>query len=87
MLEISGLHKSFGGFVATSDVSLSVAPREIAAVIGPNGAGKSTLFNLISGHIRPDSGRVVLNGTDITGAAGQGGAGPETCGSSTLNLD
>ena len=69
MLEISGLHKSFGGFVATSDVSLSVAPREIAAVIGPNGAGKSTLFNLISGHIRPDSGRVVLNGTDITGAA------------------
>jgi branched-chain amino acid transport system ATP-binding protein len=68
MLEVSGLRKSFGGFVATSDVSLSVARGEIAAVIGPNGAGKSTLFNLITGHIRPDAGRVHLEGRDITGA-------------------
>jgi branched-chain amino acid transport system ATP-binding protein len=69
MLEVTGLRKSFGGFVATSDVSLSVARGEIAAVIGPNGAGKSTLFNLITGHIRPDAGQVHLEGRDITGAA------------------
>jgi len=68
MLEISGLCKSFDGFVATSNVSLSVARGEIAAVIGPNGAGKSTLFNLITGHLRPDAGRVYFEGRDITGA-------------------
>ena len=69
MLEISGLGKSFGGFRAVSDVSLTVETRQIAAVIGPNGAGKSTLFNLITGHLRPDSGKVLLDGRDITGAA------------------
>src|SRR5580658_10742494 len=69
MLEVSSLSKSFGGFRAVSDVSLTVATRQIAAVIGPNGAGKSTLFNLITGHLRPDSGTVRLDGRDITGAA------------------
>ena len=69
MLEITNLNKSFGGFRAVSDVSLSVETRQIAAVIGPNGAGKSTLFNLITGHLRPDSGTVKLAGRDITGAA------------------
>lgn len=69
MLEIAGLSKSFGGFRAVSDVSLTVETRQIAAVIGPNGAGKSTLFNLITGHLRPDSGKVLLDGQDITGAA------------------
>ena len=67
MLEIAGLTKSFSGFVAVSDVSLTVETRQIAAVIGPNGAGKSTLFNLITGHLRPDTGRVLLDGRDITG--------------------
>ena len=67
MLEIAGLTKSFSGFVAVSDVSLTVETRQIAAVIGPNGAGKSTLFNLITGHLRPDSGRVLLDSRDITG--------------------
>jgi branched-chain amino acid transport system ATP-binding protein len=69
VLEISGLSKSFGGFRAVSDVSLTVETRQIAAVIGPNGAGKSTLFNLITGHLRPDSGKVLLNERDITGTA------------------
>jgi len=69
VLEISGLSKSFAGFRAVSDVHLTVETRQIAAVIGPNGAGKSTLFNLITGHLRPDSGRVRLDGRDITGAA------------------
>jgi branched-chain amino acid transport system ATP-binding protein len=69
VLEIAGLSKSFAGFRAVSDVSLTVDTRQIAAVIGPNGAGKSTLFNLITGHLRPDSGSVRLDGRDITGAA------------------
>lgn len=69
MLEAHDLAKAFGGFVAVGGVSLAVAPRQIFAIIGPNGAGKSTLFNLVTGHIRPDSGRVLLDGRDITGAA------------------
>ena len=69
MLEVRGLSKSFGGFRAVSDVDLAVAEGEIAAVIGPNGAGKSTLFSLITGHLRPTSGRVIVNGRDVTGVA------------------
>jgi branched-chain amino acid transport system ATP-binding protein len=67
MLEVSALRKSFSGFAAVSDVSFTVETQQIAAVIGPNGAGKSTLFNLITGHLQPDSGTVVLDGRDITG--------------------
>ncbi len=69
MLEVKGLSKSFGGFRAVSDVNLAVAEGEIAAVIGPNGAGKSTLFNLITGHLQPTAGRVLVGGRDITGVA------------------
>ncbi len=68
MLEVRDLRKSFAGFVAVGGVSLTVATRQIVAVIGPNGAGKTTFFNLITGHLSPDSGRVVLDGRDITGA-------------------
>jgi branched-chain amino acid transport system ATP-binding protein len=68
MLELSGLRKSFGGFGAVNGVSLAVERGRIAAVIGPNGAGKSTLFNLVTGHLKPTEGRVVLRGEDITGA-------------------
>ncbi len=69
MLEVRGLSKSFGGFRAVTDVDLAVAEGEIAAVIGPNGAGKSTLFNLITGHLQPTAGRVLVDGRDITGVA------------------
>jgi branched-chain amino acid transport system ATP-binding protein len=68
MLEVRELRKSFAGFVAVAGVSLAVETRQIAAVIGPNGAGKTTFFNLITGHLRPDSGHVLLDGRDITGA-------------------
>ena len=69
MLEVRGLRKSFDGFLAVNDASVSVAKGQIAAIIGPNGAGKTTLFNLITGHLRPDSGAVLLEGRDITGLA------------------
>ncbi len=67
MLDVRSLRKTFAGFVAVDGVSLTVKTHEIAAVIGPNGAGKSTFFNLITGHLRPDSGQVLLDGRDITG--------------------
>ncbi len=67
MLEVRGLRKAFGGFEAVGGVSLAVAGGEVAAIIGPNGAGKTTVFNLITGHLRPDAGAVILQGRDITG--------------------
>jgi branched-chain amino acid transport system ATP-binding protein len=69
MLEVKNLRKSFSGFVATNDVSLTAEKGKVTAVIGPNGAGKSTLFNLITGHLVPDAGEVLLEGRDITGIA------------------
>ena len=69
MLEVRELRKSFDGFLAVGGVSFSVAEGQIAAIIGPNGAGKTTLFNLITGHLRPDAGVVLLEGKDITGVA------------------
>jgi branched-chain amino acid transport system ATP-binding protein len=69
VLEVKSLSKSFGGFRAVSDVGLAVAEGEIAAVIGPNGAGKSTLFNLITGHLAPTAGQILLDERDITGVA------------------
>ena len=67
MLEVRSVSKSFAGFLAVAEVNLAVPEGQIAAVIGPNGAGKSTLFNLITGHLRPSAGRVLLDGRDITG--------------------
>jgi branched-chain amino acid transport system ATP-binding protein len=69
VLEVHDLTKSFDGFTAVSRVSLNVPRNGISAIIGPNGAGKTTLFNLITGHLRGDEGRIVLNGRDITGLA------------------
>jgi len=67
MLEIDGLTKRFGGLTAVNDVSASFARGTINAIIGPNGAGKTTFFNLVSGAIRPTSGRILFDGRDVTG--------------------
>ncbi len=67
MLTVEGLSKSFGGVRAVRDVGFSVAAGEMLALIGPNGAGKSTCFNMVGGQLRPDAGRVMLDGAPITG--------------------
>ena len=69
MLRIEELRKSFDGFVATNGVSLSLAKGERHAIIGPNGAGKTTLFNLLTGHLKPDSGEVYYRDEPISGLA------------------
>ncbi|SAK81380.1 ABC transporter [Caballeronia fortuita] len=66
-LELNGIVKRFGATRVLRGVDLHVAQGERHALIGPNGAGKSTLFDLISGRARPDGGRIVANGIDITG--------------------
>lgn len=65
-IEVKGIGVAFGGIRAVSDVSFSVAPREVVGLIGPNGAGKTTLLDLVSGFTRPDAGRVELGGVDVT---------------------
>ncbi len=66
LLRAEGIKKSFGAVEAVRDVSFDIQPGELVALIGPNGAGKTTLFNVISGMLKPDSGRVVMNGEEIT---------------------
>jgi branched-chain amino acid transport system ATP-binding protein len=65
VLATEGLNLRFGGITALDDVSIHVRPGEIVGLLGPNGAGKTTLFNVISGFLKPESGRVVLDGTPI----------------------
>jgi len=67
MLEVKGLHKSFGGVAAISDVSIDFPTGSLTAIIGPNGAGKSTFFNLISGGLKPDAGSVTFDGKSLIG--------------------
>jgi branched-chain amino acid transport system ATP-binding protein len=67
LLEVRGLTRRFGGLLAVNALSLSVPAGGITALIGPNGAGKTTSFAMIAGFIRPDAGRVLLDGRDITG--------------------
>ncbi len=67
MIVVENLSKHFGGIKAVDNVSLSIAPGSITGLIGPNGAGKTTLFNVIAGLYKPTSGRVLLDGQDITG--------------------
>ncbi|MGZ5321987.1 MAG: ABC transporter ATP-binding protein [Solirubrobacterales bacterium] len=67
LLELNGVTRRFGGLVAVDDVSASVEEDEIFGVIGPNGAGKTTLFSMIAGSLRPTSGEIKLDGTDLAG--------------------
>ena len=67
LLEVEGVSKAFGGVRAVREVSFSVGEGEIVGVMGPNGSGKTTLFNLVTGALAPDAGRVGLEGEEITG--------------------
>jgi branched-chain amino acid transport system ATP-binding protein len=67
MIRVDHVVKSFGGITAVDDCTFDIPPGRITGLIGPNGAGKTTLFNIIAGFLRPDSGRILLDGTDVTG--------------------
>ena len=67
LLALERLTRTFGALNAVNGVSLSVPARERRVIIGPNGAGKTTLFNLITGHLAPSAGRIVLEGAPVTG--------------------
>ena len=66
LLTLDGVSKRFGALTVTDNITLSVAQGETLGILGPNGAGKTTLFNLISGDVRADSGRVTFSGQDIS---------------------
>src|ERR1700694_851987 len=65
-LETQGLEKQFGGLKVTCDLSLKIEAGARHALIGPNGAGKTTVINLLTGVLRPNGGRILLEGNDIT---------------------
>ena len=67
MLSVQGVQKSFGDFLAVSEANLEVEAGQVVAVIGPNGAGKTTLFKLITGQLKPNTGRIMFKGQDIAG--------------------
>lgn len=67
MLQVRNLSKHFSGLVAVQDVSLEVPQGELLAIVGPNGAGKSVFFGLVSGMLKPTSGKVFFQGEEITG--------------------
>jgi len=69
LVEVRDVSKAFGGVQAVTRVSFDVTKGEIVSVIGPNGAGKTTVLNMISGFYHPDSGRIVLEGRDVTDVA------------------
>jgi len=65
MLQLENVTVRFGGLTAVNDVTLSVGTGDVVGLVGANGAGKTTLFNAISGLVRPTTGRIVFNGTDV----------------------
>jgi ABC-type branched-subunit amino acid transport system ATPase component len=66
ILQVQGLSKSFGGLQAVANVDFTLESQEILGIIGPNGAGKTTLLNLVTGFLKPDSGSITFEGSDIT---------------------
>ncbi|MBO0661901.1 ABC transporter ATP-binding protein [Jiella sp. MQZ9-1] len=67
MIVVEDIRKHFGAFHAVDGASFKIATGSITGLIGPNGAGKTTLFNVVAGHLKPTSGRVIMDGEDITG--------------------
>src|SRR3972149_8539475 len=67
LLSLEGVSKAFGGVTAVKSVTLEVEAGEVLGIMGPNGSGKTTLFNLITGALAPDAGRVRIGGEDVTG--------------------
>jgi len=70
MIDVQNVSRAFDMLRAVDDVSLSVGKGETVGIIGTNGSGKTTLLNLITGYLQPTSGRIVFQGTDITGLRG-----------------
>lgn len=66
LLQLRGISKSFGQVVVADDLSFDLEPGEVLGVVGPNGAGKTSMLNLISGNLKPDRGRILLDGRDVT---------------------
>src|ERR1051325_10828565 len=66
LLDIKGLRRRFGGVMALDGADLAVEKGRITGLIGPNGAGKTTLFNAVTGALKPNSGTVMFDGTDVT---------------------
>src|SRR5216684_8376115 len=69
LLQVRSLSKTFGALRATDDIDLEVEEGETLAIIGPNGAGKTTLISQLAGNLRPDTGRILFAGEDITALA------------------
>jgi branched-chain amino acid transport system ATP-binding protein len=67
LLRATGVRKEFGGLVAVNDVDFTIPEGSIVSLIGPNGAGKTTFFNMLTGVYKPTEGRIVFDGTDVTG--------------------
>ena len=66
LVQVESIVKTFGGLKALNDCSLEIKENSITGIIGPNGSGKSTLFNVITGNLKPDSGKIIYNGNEIT---------------------
>lgn len=67
VLETRDIWKRFGGIIALRNINIKVFKKELLGIIGPNGSGKTTLFNIITGFLKPDKGRIILSGEDVTG--------------------
>ena len=72
MLRVEEIDKSFGGLMAVNGVSFQIEKGELSSIIGPNGAGKTTLFNLLTGHLSPDKGRILFKEREVTGLSPHG---------------
>ena len=66
LLDVQNLGISFGGLRAVNNFSINIGKEQLYGLIGPNGAGKTTIFNLLTGVYKPDSGKIILDGNDLT---------------------